>query len=1556
MARFPYDVNTTRRYIDVNKQFNGGLKTIDTDDSLGAVFLRQAENVSLSEFGFIEKRYGTYEKEEIQLTRDNSGTIETVNVTTTDKIQGFWQYGEKDGTVNEIIIVSGKLYLKKQGETAFLEINTFKKEGEFKYDESIIASSVIDSAYGENFDLTFTNGEAYRPDTGELDTTYSSDNLRARTDKINLLDIEGFNPLNKLQFGGFYGTTLNYPSYSYAAFWDASGTYLGYYGSPRLNEYDYDTGTGTETVEISDRRLGFLPRRRFDGSTLVANSQTVPIPEGAAEVALVLDNTTYTDDNGATRYVWGQGSTIPYSGGFFSFSGNSNITDTIGIYKHTLTTGDNGYYPFQATKEIQAAQVKDSLFIFTGSYPIYYKGGDTFFIFPIYRPNNTDVANAGHNYLETRSFEEVYGHSGDLYELNNLENFEDPSLDYEDLEENEGADGFPITPRLSFTKKEFYPKLPFAVQNQKKGELTFELNYNYGEELGKAFDPWEYGDDSRPENYFKSPDYTNVNYNLKLKDISYAGAGSSSANEYVKIKPENITTRGTFSNFTGVLNTNNASYTRGFVRNADSGLFTDLKTEGQINQFPGPSHGQAAFSSAPNTSATDRHFIGDAVQSPFGIDALYMGLNDYTLAISIEDEIIRTKDTGNLAGQKFAFRFKRQEVSQAQSVSSPNYESFDFNDVIQPSGVYGALVSTIPSDANTNQSQVDKLNKFLSRRMVVVIKPVIGNNILVEDKTQWQFLYNTPGQCYYNNLLSRLEFTMPEFPDRIDNEPITAYKIDLKTIDRYKKSTVLGLELEVFGGGSSAFDEKYKENYNGKAMRSINCRGTDYDDSTRGLRTIYPGLKGGRTKFDYNLIAIETDIPESSVEDGFGEKIIASVSELIPGNYDFKLTFSVDENEVEIIHPWGQDAYQGDFDSSETYSLGDYVKYGTDSNANPVYYKSLENNNHNHQPNTSTTKWEVVDFEESIEEDTNDIGRNKAKTTQQFINIYFRNIEITTNKITDYNSIREDGKSPLLSCTKVTEHYGKLIVYGSEEKPDTVFVSFPDNFSYFPSLFSLDFTTPTREPIQSVVPFMDVLVVQTETMTWGIRGSSPLVDSPEPYARFMITPSYGTIAPKSVQVVRNKLFFLSHLGVVSLHSLYAVDQQYNVKHEDTIVNNIIPQDKEAVAIQYDNQYWLNFPNYGITLRWYANKNSWVQDKFGGYIDSNGTHQTSNYGWDQMNGVFKWESVGDGLEFITKPSRFEDSGNTHIYRIAIDKKLPTDLYKPIVAKFETSFLNQNYPFHPKNYKEAKLDFTLQNQFNQSRDSVYTMADADDITGNSTHFIDNVSVVANHFYKVQYDFTPQYTVVDGGSYNPHDSDVTVIDGGSFETNSYDIVGNILFGTIDGVTYDETFSHLDITGAAFRKYDDPDVVIPVNAQEIGDDYVIFQLPYGVIADNQFDITITGNFENYSAGASMFDVTYDDSLTFKTWVISEDRTLNLDNIDSYEQAKADIDFSLGTRLGTWVFGTSDFGNKITAVKTIKLSGKGYNAKLYFEDFTKSKWTLESMGLTYKMKRARSR
>ena len=62
MARQYYNVNTQTKLIDTHKQFNGGLKTVDTDDALQDFFLRQAENVSISEFGFLEKRYGLAKK------------------------------------------------------------------------------------------------------------------------------------------------------------------------------------------------------------------------------------------------------------------------------------------------------------------------------------------------------------------------------------------------------------------------------------------------------------------------------------------------------------------------------------------------------------------------------------------------------------------------------------------------------------------------------------------------------------------------------------------------------------------------------------------------------------------------------------------------------------------------------------------------------------------------------------------------------------------------------------------------------------------------------------------------------------------------------------------------------------------------------------------------------------------------------------------------------------------------------------------------------------------------------------------------------------------------------------------------------------------------------------------------------------------------------------------------------------------------------------------------------------------------------------------------------
>jgi hypothetical protein len=528
---------------------------------------------------------------------------------------------------------------------------------------------------------------------------------------------------------------------------------------------------------------------------------------------------------------------------------------------------------------------------------------------------------------------------------------------------------------------------------------------------------------------------------------------------------------------------------------------------------------------------------------------------------------------------------------------------------------------------------------------------------------------------------------------------------------------------------------------------------------------------------------------------------------------------------------------------------------------------------------------------------------------------YFGNITVTAEQLKDY----ERFKNPIWSCNQVIEHFGKLMVWGSQELTGALFYSVPDRPSYFPSYFYLDFTNNEGTPLVAVTPFMNILVAQTEDTTWGVRGNSGIIDSPAPYIPFSINTTVGAIARKSVRPVRNHLFFLSKQGVIALKSLYAADEQYNIDFVDRNIFNIVPRDIDAVGVQFDNQYWLNFPESGITLRWYIDKKAWVQDKFNA--------------WTDFNGVFKWQVINGKLEFITYPSQFKIGENLFMYKIGVDYGLPTDLGQPIKSLFETSFLNQNYPFHPKNYKEAKLDFTLQNEYNAGRQAIYEMDTNEDIVGDF-HTVQN-SLLKNHRYRLEY-LLPEtdLVIIDGGVF-ASEPDEPIYDFGTYATTVFEATLNLKFYTIvEYIRFASTYLDLE---------------------EIDFETVEFTLPNNY---NLQDLVIKGDFTGYNSGAYLRDVTYDDSLAFKTWVISEEQTLNIDNFQSYDPSlqNVNLDLSLKDRLGDWVFGESDFGNKVTAVKTIKLSGRGYNSKIYIEDLSKSKWTMESLGITYKMKRARSR
>jgi len=144
-------------------------------------------------------------------------------------------------------------------------------------------------------------------------------------------------------------------------------------------------------------------------------------------------------------------------------------------------------------------------------------------------------------------------------------------------------------------------------------------------------------------------------------------------------------------------------------------------------------------------------------------------------------------------------------------------------------------------------------------------------------------------------------------------------------------------------------------------------------------------------------------------------------------------------------------------------------------------------------------------------------------------------------------------------------------------------------------------------------------------------------------------------------------------------------------------------------------------------------------------------------------------------------------------------------------------------------------------------------------------------------------------------------------------------------------------------------------ITPTDVQDNYIEFLL------SNDQDGVLNIEFRNAPESSEfdtldLRDVTYDDELSFLIQVVSENSILNQDLYEGYDTPQFDVDVSLKDRLGDWTFGETDFGKKVTAVDTIKLSGKGYNSKIYLEDTSKSKWTLESLGITYKMKRARSR
>jgi len=363
MARFRYDVNTQTKLLDIHKQFQGGLKTVDTDDSLKTIFLRQAENLELSEYGFLEKRYGQVVENQLLST----------GLSLTSNLQGYFEYTRDDKTIDKILIIDGKLFLSVNG-ASFTQITNIKAESNKRYPNAVVFA-----------DLGMDVDDDFYTITDALPTSF----IHPTTATLPTPDIGGADQ----------GNTA----------WVIADN----------NQYIVNISNAWEVVGPVSFNLNLL------------------------RVHNDINNHKYYYKKNTTYYEYEQVSGQSYYQ-LSSVSVSLPIADA----------------DFQKTRPVEATRLDDTLYIFTGTYPIIYRGDGNFYLLDIYVPQFKEIVEFSHNYLEN-NHENAYGHDGGL---------------------NAGSNAVVTTGDLiSHKAHDYYPDLPYNV-GPFPG-FNFQISYNYRNNL-----------------------------------------------------------------------------------------------------------------------------------------------------------------------------------------------------------------------------------------------------------------------------------------------------------------------------------------------------------------------------------------------------------------------------------------------------------------------------------------------------------------------------------------------------------------------------------------------------------------------------------------------------------------------------------------------------------------------------------------------------------------------------------------------------------------------------------------------------------------------------------------------------------------------------------------------------------------------------------------------------------------------------------------------------------------------------------------------------------------
>ncbi len=112
MARQNYYSDPSQKHLEVYYDFSGGLNTVTSNDNLQDYELTRLVNMDLGERGSVKRR---------------TGVVKQLEAPVNGVGQGYFRFFKDDGTFEEIVAISGKLY-KDGAELPITDLAQFQTE------------------------------------------------------------------------------------------------------------------------------------------------------------------------------------------------------------------------------------------------------------------------------------------------------------------------------------------------------------------------------------------------------------------------------------------------------------------------------------------------------------------------------------------------------------------------------------------------------------------------------------------------------------------------------------------------------------------------------------------------------------------------------------------------------------------------------------------------------------------------------------------------------------------------------------------------------------------------------------------------------------------------------------------------------------------------------------------------------------------------------------------------------------------------------------------------------------------------------------------------------------------------------------------------------------------------------------------------------------------------------------------------------------------------------------------------------------------------------------